>query len=651
MANPLEKLRKMKGRSWSEIRVRGEQKISIYAERAGFSGGLPSDEDFEDLIDRTGFDPKENIAKTLKSKFFENAEFSFFPPFRQDEGVFEIYNAKFGGSITKSILERADNIIEGKFDLLGYEKLEFGADVDWHFEPVSKIRSPLKHWKQFDEFSTEETGDKKIIWELNRHQHFFTLGIAYGLTQNEKYAETFVNHLDSWMDSNPPGMGVNWMSSLEVSFRVISWVWAFNLFGNSPCLTPELFQKALKFLVSHARHLEKYLSTYYSPNTHLTGEALGLYYLGTQFPFFKRASDWRKRGEEILFAELDRQILDDGGYFEQSTWYHRYTTDFYIQFLILKSLTSRKSEKFLREKLTKKLQLLMDFLLQTTRPDGTTPLIGDDDGGRCLPSGNSRSDDFRACLSTGAVLFDRGDYKFVAGDFAEESFWLLGVDGLEKFEQVKGEIPKKVSSAFEKSGYFIMRDGWRPTDNYLLIDCGPIGGGSAGHGHSDALAIDLTVGGKSILMDAGTYTYHESEELRDQFRITSAHNTLEIDGLSQSEPGGKFSWKTKAESRLRKWITHPRFNFFEGRHNGYKRIKRSPASHTRSILFLKNDYWIMRDFVNTNGSHSYKLNFNFGPETFPKLENAEDGGMCVDNGRLQTVQFPQSLGREFKQGR
>jgi hypothetical protein len=176
-----------------------------------------------------------------------------------------------------------------------------------------------------------------------------------------------------------------------------------------------------------------------------------------------------------------------------------------------------------------------------------------------------------------------------------------------------------------------MRDGWRPTDNYLLIDCGPIGGGSGGHGHADALAIDLTVGGKSILMDSGTYTYHESEELRNQFRITSAHNTLEIDGLSQSEPGRKFSWKTKAESKLRKWITHPRFNFFEGRHNGYKRIKRAPASHTRSILFLKNDYWIMRDFVNTNGSHSYKMNFNFGPDTFPKLENSKDGGLCVDN--------------------
>ena len=47
----------------------------------------------------------------------------------------------------------------------------------------------------------EETGDKKIIWELNRHQHFFTLGVAYWLTDDERFAETFARHLESWMDA------------------------------------------------------------------------------------------------------------------------------------------------------------------------------------------------------------------------------------------------------------------------------------------------------------------------------------------------------------------------------------------------------------------------------------------------------------------
>jgi hypothetical protein len=48
------------------------------------------------------------------------------------------------------------------------------------------------------------------------------------------------------------------------------------------------------------------------------------------------------------------------------------------------------------------------------------------------------------------------------------------------------------------------------------------------------------------------------------------------------------------------------------------------AAHTRSILFLKNDYWIFRDFVKTSGKHDYQLNFHFGDKTNPQIETAEN---------------------------
>ena len=79
----------------------------------------------------------------------------------------------------------------------------------------------------------ELAGDKKITWELNRHQHFVKLGQAYWLTGDEKYAATFVDHLKSWMDQNPPKLGINWASSLEVAFRSISWLWALAFFKDS----------------------------------------------------------------------------------------------------------------------------------------------------------------------------------------------------------------------------------------------------------------------------------------------------------------------------------------------------------------------------------------------------------------------------------
>ncbi|MGI8555678.1 MAG: heparinase II/III family protein, partial [Pyrinomonadaceae bacterium] len=464
MANPLETLKKLKGRSLQEIRARGEQAFAVYGEQVGLSGKLPSSEELESLLDKSQFNGKTFSAENLLAEFYEQGKNSFFQSFADREKTLETFRRKFGGvGVTASIIEKAERLIEGRFDLLGFQDLDFGTAVDWHLEPITQKRAPLKHWKQFDELATDDTGDKKIIWELNRHQHFFTLGAAFWLTGDERFAATFVRHLDSWMEQNPPGFGVNWVSGLEVALRAISWIWAFHFFKDAESFSPALFQKALKFLYLHGRHLEKYLSTYYSPNTHLTGEALGLYYLGTQLNFFTQSEQWRRLGAEILLTELDRQILADGVYFEQSTWYQRYTADFYTHFLILKNLNADTANKNAQEKLSNKLQKLLDFLMYITRPDGTTPLVGDDDGGKCLPLGETATDDFRSTLANGAVLFNRGDYKFVAQESGEELLWLWGADGIENFEKLQAFPPEKNSKRFPAGGYYVMRDGWADT--------------------------------------------------------------------------------------------------------------------------------------------------------------------------------------------
>ena len=627
MGNPFETIKKLKGRSWEEIRTRGGQAFSVYSEQIGLSGKLPDDAEFRGLLDKNRFDKLEYSTVNLRRAFDENSARAFFPSFREREKTLEIYRRRFGEKSARYFIEKAEKAVAGKFDLLGLLNLNFGADVDWHLEPLSKKRAPVKHWKQFDELDVTETGDKKIVWELNRHQHFFALGTAYWLTGDERYAAACARHLESWMEQNPPGTGVNWISSLEVSFRAISWLWAFNFFRDSPNFPVETFRQAVKFLYLHGRHIEKYLSTYYSPNTHLTGEALGLYYLGTQLPFLNRAAHWRSLGEQILFGELDRQILPDGVYFEQSTWYQRYTTDFYTQFLILKTLDAT-DESAGREaaKLETKLQASLDFQMYLTRPDGTSPIIGDDDGGRMLPLTNTKSDDFRGTLAIGATLFERGDYKYVAGNLTEDVVWLLGHEGVQSFETMRAHVPNKNSAAFENGGYFVMRDGWTNSDNYLVVDCGEIGALSGGHGHADTLAVELVVQGKTLLVDSGTYTYHESKQMRDYFRSTKAHNTLMLDEKSSSAPGGKFDWLTRAKPTVHSWISEDRFDFFEGSHDGYGSLS---ATHLRSLLFLKNDYLIMRDYVETAGAHDYALNFHFNKKTNPAIEATGNGSFCV----------------------
>ncbi len=618
MRSALKKMSKLKGRSAEEIRARLTQALAARGEAYGLSrqARLPGEAELlRSLVAVEFWKEQEVSADTLLANFRNRTEPKFFAGF-DDSNAMRLELQQLRDSQTEQLLlERAGRITEGNFDLLGAHNLDFGKDVDWHLEPVSGKRTPLEHWSQVDYLDPDVAGDKKFIWELNRHQYFCTLGRAYWLAGDELYAETFARHIESWMNGNPPKLGINWASSLEIAFRAISWLYALCFFRNSPHLTAPLFSRILRYLYLHARHLETYLSTYFSPNTHLTGEALGLFYLGTLLPQFRRAKRWRSTGKRILLAALDRHVYSDGVYFEQSSYYHRYTADFYTHFLIL---ARRNDEHLPGQVIEEKLTALLDHLMYISRPDGTTPLFGDDDGGRLVMLGESAPDDFRSTLSTGALLFHRTDYKYVAGKLAEETLWLIGSEAARSFDDLAAETPAHTSRAFPDGGYYVMRGGWSDTSDYLLLDCGAHGSLNCGHAHADALSFNLAANGRTLLVDPGTYTYTGSKKMRDLFRSSAAHNTLVIDGESSSVPDDAFTWRTVAQSTVSAWHSCERFDFFKGAHDGYRRLP-APADHSRSILFLKNDYWIARDEVTTAGAHRYDLNLHFPPNVTPLI--------------------------------
>jgi hypothetical protein len=271
-------------------------------------------------------------------------------------------------------------------------------------------------------------------------------------------------------------------------------------------------------------------------------------------------------------------------------------------------------------KLETALTALLDHLMYITRPEGSTPRFGDDDGGRLITLDRRAPNDFRATLSTGAALFRRSDYKYVAGGAAEETLWMLGAESLRELDLLESREPAHQSVAFKDGGYYVMRDGWNASANYMRIDCGPHGTLNCGHAHADALSFDLAVRGRTILVDPGTYTYTGSKEMRDWFRGSAAHNTLTIDGESSSVPDGPFSWKHIARATPLQWISRSQFDFFSGKHDGYQRLA-SPATHLRDILFLKGKYWIIRDRIITQGAHRYDLHFHFARDAHPAIDS------------------------------
>jgi hypothetical protein len=640
-------LKRLRGKSLREIHARGKQEIAKLNERLLGHGTTEMSD--TDLIREINTFHSHGSSEGIGALILERIRVSLSPElYEQDIPVLLpslLHRAEISSLIFNSfpdqyqaIIKRANQAIAGRFDLLGFTNLSFGMPIDWRLEPTTGKRTGLDHWSQIDYLDPAVAGDKKVTWELNRHAHFVTLGQAYWLTDDERFAEAFILQASSWMDANPPNRGINWTSSLEVAFRSIAWVWALHLFARSPHLSSKFLTRMLKFLVAHGRHIESYLSHYFSPNTHLTGEALGLLYLGTALPELGRANQWRQTGLKVLLEQLPIHIRQDGVYFELSSYYHRYTADFYIHLLAL----AQAGNWALPAEVKEKLSLALDYLMWITRPDGTSPLVGDDDGGRLLKLSARATDDFRDTLATGAALFGRGDWKFVAGEATAETLWLLGPEWLERYNQIEVALPILRDRAFPYSGYYVMRDGWWRDSNYVLMDCGPHGVYNCGHAHADALAFEFAARGSTWLVDPGTFTYTADVEMRDWFRHTAAHNTATVDGLSQSELAGVFSWKQVASAKAHESIAEKSFAFFEGSHDGYQRLS-DPVTHKRALLFLQPEsgsslpaYLLVRDDFAAQGLHDYTIYYHF-PATCTAIASDNQIRVTNRNGQKLTI--------------
>jgi len=352
---------------------------------------------------------------------------------------------------------RADNIVAGRYDLLGYSGLTFGTAettaIDWEHDPVHHRRAPRRFWSRVP-YLDPACGDHKIIWELSRHQHWLTLGRAHWLTGDARYRDRFVFELTSWLDANPPLTGINWASMLELSFRSLSWLWMLAFFaGDSARDESPWIVDLLLAIDRQLAQVERNLSYYFSPNTHLLGEALALYVAGRSLPELRRSPYRAALGRRVLLTEIRRQIAPDGGHCELSTHYQRYTLDFYLLALIVARLSGDPAAADFESavaRLACATRLLAD-------DHGRLPHLGDDDGGALFPIAGRSPDDVRDSLAVAAALLGRPDLQIEAAP--EEAFWLLAHPALaqqQPHSQAKG-LHTHGSGALTDTGYYVSR--------------------------------------------------------------------------------------------------------------------------------------------------------------------------------------------------
>lgn len=388
----------------------------------------------------------------------------------------------------------AAEILAHRIPLLG-GVVKTGPDIEWRRDYPNGKTSGLAWFKRIPYLDFARVGDHKNIWELNRHQHLVVLAQQGG----GECIREIERQLESWLEQNPFLRGINWASALEVAFRALSWMWIDQLVGSrfEPRFDPKFRERFRNGLYRHGLYLEHNLSTYFSPNTHLLGEAVALHALGAVYPDFPRR--WKRNGARIVAEQLTAQVREDGSHFEQSTYYHVYALDMFR----LHSRLADDAEPY-RDVLRKMTKYLAALMGET----GSLAFLGDDDGGRLFHPYGDRDRFGRAANGAGGSRL-----------FADSGIAVIEGSGL-----------------------------------HILADAGPFGAGGAGHSHSDTLSFTMRLGDREILIDPGTYTYVADPKWRDWFRGSSAHNTIRINGLDQADPAGPFRWENKPVVRVREWI-------------------------------------------------------------------------------------------------
>ena len=557
------------------------------------------------LFSLTGFDftPKLRSARQGASANF------FFSPHSVDP-ILSLLKQRLPRQVDL-IVQLAEKICRHQFDLLGYENLDYGSPIQWQLDVVHGKRPRPDVFYKVRYLDFHAVGDSKVTWELNRHQHFLTLAKAYRLTGNTRFADEVLRQWRDWWSANRYPKGINWASSLEVAFRSLAWLWTLHLL-DSPGV-PNFRAEWLRGLGLHGRHIEQYLSTYFSPNTHLLGEGVGLFFLGTLCPELEDAERWKSLGWKIVLSEAANQVQSDGFHFEQSTYYHVYALDLFLHSAVLASANNIPIPSSFEDALEKMLNALC--LLGRW---GLPPRFGDDDGGRLFDPRRNRSEHLLDPLAAGAILFQRGDFKAAAGTLTEEAIWLLGVEGVRRWDELEASPPTSDSAALPAAGFYMLTAPQQSAQ--LVIDAGPQGTQSGGHGHADALSVTLQSHGRALLIDPGTCEYIGQGDKRDVFRGSASHNTLRVDGVDQSETNTPFSWKRLTQSKVEKWIQGKNFDLLVASHDGYQRLAQ-PAIHQRWVVSLKNGMYLVRDVVAGEGKHQLDVSWHLSHDLQMIREN------------------------------
>ena len=480
-----------------------------------------------------------------------------------------------GNDGKQTLLTEADEIVGGQFRMFGGEPVPLQLTFN----------EPLQHWTDYETgkapipYSQFSISDIKFIWEPARFGWAFTLGRAYYVTQDEKYTEAFWKHFESFSESNPPYLGPHWINGQEVAIRMMSLVWAAQIFETASATNPERRGQIIQSIYAHANRIPPtFIYARSQNNNHLVTESAALYVAGLLFD----ESKWRALGWRWLNLALQNQISDYGEYIQHSTNYHRVVLQ---TALFVHAIKQDEWPSATSQALTRAAHWLFSMLDPAS---GRTPNLGANDGALILPLSSTPFNDFRPTVQAAARAFLRTGLP--AGAWDELSLWL--------------GLPPSARTA-DSDAY--MTDHLRAKNSWAYLRASRF---KSRLSHMDQLHLDLWWRGLNVAQDAGTYLYNAEPPWDNSLVSTRVHNTVTVDGRGQMTRGGRFLTLD--------WIPAYSQNVLDGNeqvlgkalayHKGYQRLG---IRHEREVSAFVDERWQVKDklLFTQPGTHVFRLHW------------------------------------------
>jgi hypothetical protein len=540
-------------------------------------------------------------------------------------------------------LDAAERVLRHEFDLLGSgpyipddRTRTVHADgyrpIDWYLDPVSRLRFPsdvpVTEW----DFAKHrpEGADIKLPWELSRAQHWPTLGQAYRLTRDDRFAIEIANELRDFTESNPIGVGANWTCAMDIALRAINWAIGLELVQECPALSREFWVDAYQALYAHGTFVETHLENFYEvTSNHFFSNIVGLFYLAAVFDDLPRGRLWDRQCREWLANEMQVQVLPDGADYESSVPYQRLMTELCLGAWRLADMRGAP----LPQAYMKSLRRMLEFLVAVQRPDGLMPQIGDADDGRLhilSGYGTWNPQDARHLFGPASQCFDEAAWAANAGEWGawETAWW-----GFEPPQTTSAPDRDEGMRHFPNAGLTVART----SDRYLLITNSIVGtGGFGNHKHNDQLGFEFHIDGCALFVDPGSYVYTPDPVSRNLFRSTRYHNTLMIDGEEQNEFRTDWLFRMFEKAHPTHLTVEERRGSFRysGRHRAYERLT-NPVVHERTFTLSRGDKELtIVDSLKGQGTHRLLWHFHTAPSAAvtigaDRLVRVRVGSICA----------------------